>query len=332
MALVTVSDSTLTDIADAIRTKLDTEDTYKPSEMADAIESISGGGGSTLGTKTITQNGIYDAEDDSLDGYSEVTVNVSGGGITPTGTKNITANGANIDVAQYAYVDVAVPNSYSAGDEGKVVSSGALVSQTSDTVTTNGTVDTTLINSLTVNVSSGITFDDFATNAQPTGNIMLTCSTVKSNGMTFQGGSNWTCSSNTVTSIESNGFKNAAKLKEAYFPNLTSLGGNSFYYATGLTKVDIGSANIKANEFNGSALNVLIMRKTSALQTLANVNAFGGTKFKSGGTGGTIYIPKVLYDHLGDGTSLDYKAASVWSTVEGYGTITWEKLEGSAYE
>ena len=76
-------------------------------------------------------------------------------GITPTGTKNITANGTNIDVYNYQYADVAVPNSYSASDEGKVVSNGALVAQTSDTVTTNDTYDTTLINSLTVNVSGG---------------------------------------------------------------------------------------------------------------------------------------------------------------------------------
>ena len=39
-----------------------------------------GGGGSTptLITKTITENGTYSAEDDSADGYSEVTVDVSG--------------------------------------------------------------------------------------------------------------------------------------------------------------------------------------------------------------------------------------------------------------
>lgn len=46
-----------------------------------------------------------------------------------------------------------ITNSYTAGDEGKVVSNGALVSQTSSSTTTNGTIDTTLINSLDVNVS-----------------------------------------------------------------------------------------------------------------------------------------------------------------------------------
>lgn len=43
-------------------------------------------------------------------------------------------------------------NSYTASDEGKVVSNGALVSQTSATYTTNGTYDTTIKNSVTVNV------------------------------------------------------------------------------------------------------------------------------------------------------------------------------------
>jgi hypothetical protein len=41
-----------------------------------------GSGSATLITKTITQNGIYNASSDNADGYSSVTVNVGG---TPTG-------------------------------------------------------------------------------------------------------------------------------------------------------------------------------------------------------------------------------------------------------
>lgn len=84
---------------------------------------IGGGGGSTpaLGSKTITANGTYLASSDNLDGYDEVTANV--------------------------------PNTYTAGDEGKVVSNGALVAQSSENITQNGTYDTTLKNQVVVNVS-----------------------------------------------------------------------------------------------------------------------------------------------------------------------------------
>lgn len=81
---------------------------------------VIGGESAELGTKTITQNGTYSAASDNLDGYSEVTANV--------------------------------PNTYAAADEGKVVSNGALVAQTSRSVTANGTYDTTLNNEVVVNV------------------------------------------------------------------------------------------------------------------------------------------------------------------------------------
>ena len=85
-------------------------------------------------------------------------------GITPSGTKQINANGSGIDVTEYAAVDVAVPNSYTSNDAGKVVAesggSYALAAQTSRTVTDNGTYDTTGNNSVTVNIpaASGVNF------------------------------------------------------------------------------------------------------------------------------------------------------------------------------
>lgn len=120
MSKVTVTESHLEDIGDAIRGKLGTSQGYTPGQMAAAIESI------------------------------------PTGGITPTGTKNITQNGQT-DVTQYATADVNVPNSYAAGDEGKVVSNGALVAQTAraSEITVNGTYDTTENNSVKVNVSGG---------------------------------------------------------------------------------------------------------------------------------------------------------------------------------
>lgn len=43
-----------------------------------------GGGGAILTTKTITDNGVYNAIDDNADGYSRVTVNVQKGGLNGT--------------------------------------------------------------------------------------------------------------------------------------------------------------------------------------------------------------------------------------------------------
>ena len=87
------------------------------------ISTIPSGGSSTLIPKTITENGTYNPSDDSADGYSSVVANV--------------------------------PNTYVAGDEGKVVNNGALVAQTamSGEITVNDTYDTTLYNSITVNVA-----------------------------------------------------------------------------------------------------------------------------------------------------------------------------------
>ena len=60
MAKVAVTEQYLTDIANAIRTKTGLSTGYYPSQMANAILSISGGGGITpTGTISITENGTY---------------------------------------------------------------------------------------------------------------------------------------------------------------------------------------------------------------------------------------------------------------------------------
>ena len=49
-----------------------------------------------------------------------------------------------------------IQNSYSASDEGKVVSNGSLASQTALSISDNGTYDTTTKNEVIVNVNVGL--------------------------------------------------------------------------------------------------------------------------------------------------------------------------------
>lgn len=93
-----------------------------------------------------------------------------------------------------------------------------------------------------------------------------------------------------------------------------------------LEVVDIGKAkSIAANTFaNCYKLSTLIMRRTS-VTTCANVSAFLNTPLRGySSRTATIYVPESLID--------SYKAASVWTTINGYGYVTWQKLEGSIYE
>ncbi len=113
MAKVLVNDSSLSAIADAIRTKKESTDKYKPSEMADAILSIESGGGKEEQIKTvdITENGTFEVMPDEGKVLSSATISVNvpvpDGYIVPNGTKEITENGTH-DVAEYSSVNVNV--------------------------------------------------------------------------------------------------------------------------------------------------------------------------------------------------------------------------------
>lgn len=93
MPNVLVESAFLTAIANAIRSKLGVETTYKPSEMADAIEDISSGTTPT-GTKeiNITSNGTT-VEDVTNYASAEINVNVQSGASPVIESLAITENG-----------------------------------------------------------------------------------------------------------------------------------------------------------------------------------------------------------------------------------------------
>lgn len=149
MTKVLITESYLEDIADSIRAKNGTENTYKPSEMASAIDDISGGGTTPTGTKeiSITQNGTT-TEDVTNYASAEITVNVSSSSptlqtktVTPSeSTQNVSADNGYDGLSQVTVNPI--PSSY-------VQPSGTL------NITSNDTYDVSQYASAVVNVSGG---------------------------------------------------------------------------------------------------------------------------------------------------------------------------------
>lgn len=158
-----------------------------------------------------------------------------------------------------------------------------------------------------------------------------------------------------LTTVEKQAFWESTKITSGYFPKVTVIKEEAFYYTgfvkvafpslttlsgtrhlgnTELIAIDLGQVSNLASSclYGCSKLRTIVLRKSSTITAMATRSALSRTPFASGGSGGTIYIPKVLYDELGTGSSLDYKAATNWSEVDGYGTITWAQIEGSYYE
>lgn len=168
MAQVVVNEASLSDIAQALRTKLGTNETFKPSQMGDGVRRLpSASSAPVLITKQISANGTYAASGDNADGYSSVEVSVANsysssdegkvvdnGALVSQTSLSITSNDT-YDTTKNNEVVVNVANSYSASDEGKVVDNGALVAQTTRNITQNGTYDTTKNDEVVVNVSGG---------------------------------------------------------------------------------------------------------------------------------------------------------------------------------
>lgn len=205
----------------------------------------------------------------------------------------------------------------------------------------------------------GYSIDDLATRAEPSGTITIPNATSIGNGA-FQKSNVENVVALEATTVSAYAFNSCSKLKKVKLPKVTSLGSGNMYTvqnstieqfaapkltgvlpsnfaqaAAKLAVVDAGKCTTIQTRClaNCTLLATLILRHSTAITRLSGLDGIAlSTPFTSGGTGGTIYIPEVLYNHLGDGTSLDYKAATNWSTVDGYGTITWAKLEGSQYE
>lgn len=301
-------DANLTSVANAIRAKGGTSGQLAfPAGFVSAVQAIPTGT-TPSGTKsiTITENGTT-TEDVAAYANAEITVNVQGGGgfsaddiASRTGIAGDVVLTSATSIGQYAFANTRI------------------TSLRSDTVTT---ISGNAFNNARQLVSVDLPNADGA-NATSVFSYTLALQTVHLPKLARMGG---------------NFFDNMG-ISVIALPSLTAVGARNFYNCGALETLDFGE-NLAAlsTNFYGLATNktgvldTLILR-SSTMVTLAGTDWIARTLFDSGGSGGTIYIHKALYDHLGDGTALDYQAATNWSTIYGYGTITWAQIEGSPYE
>lgn len=106
------------------------------------------------------------------------------------------------------------------------------------------------------------------------------------------------------------------------------IGSNAFRYCSKLQKADFGSPLSigNADNFNScTVLDTLILRKTDSICTMNTLgNNFNNTPFASNGSGGTLYVPSALISA--------YQSAAGWSTLLGYANNQILPIEGSIYE
>ena len=192
MAQVVISEEYLNDIAQALRVKLGTSESFKPSQMANGIRRLPTA--PRVISKNITANGTYNASTDGADGYSPIAVNVANsytqsdegkvvnsGALVSQSSQTITQNGTYNTTLNNQIV-ANVPNTYAAGDEGKVVDNGALVAQTSKNINANGTHDTTKNNSVVVSVPNSYSASDEGKVVDNGALVAQTSQTITQNG------------------------------------------------------------------------------------------------------------------------------------------------------
>ena len=119
-------------------------------------------------------------------------------------------------------------------------------------------------------------------------------------------------------------FNNCTTLTEAIIPNCTGHGQTAFKGCTNLKKIDTSGGFDSYGVLTGcTSLDTIIIRSSSVVKLNLN-QGIQDTCFGQGKTGGTIYVPSALVE--------SYKTADVWSTLYGYGTVTFAAIEGSEYE
>lgn len=286
MAKVLVNENSLTNIANAIRGKNGSTDTYKPSEMAAAITAISGGGGSN--EKAIiekTFSGIY--TNNEITKIGEYAFAGLGNNITGINAPNVESVGGyafrgcgNIQSINMPKVKTIGPNAF-----------GYSVYTTMPKCVTNNTFPL-LESCYSANVVFGYMFD---------GELLYLPNMKERLDMGD-------------LTADSPKYINLPEFVDQYTTRRRMFGNNKVIQKVWLPKV----TNIQYKDFNGcTAFVALILAKTT-LVPLTDINAFENSTVATGT--GYIYVPSALVSEYKTATNWVTYASQI-RAIEDYPDI-----------
>lgn len=219
MAQVLVTESYISDIASAIRSKNGQSASYTPSQMAAAIGSIQSAGELNFISQTFSANGSYLPATYSADAFTDIVVDVA--------------------------------NTYTAEDEGKVVVSGELSIQGALSVSNNSIYDTTLFSQVTVNVESAPivlvsktisengTYHPADDSADAYSQVVVSVAGGGGVNEEVIEGYIQLWSNSTISNIRPYGLYSAKNLSAVSLANCKSIDQNAFAYCTNLSYIDL---------------------------------------------------------------------------------------------
>lgn len=171
---------------------------------------------------------------------------------------------------------------------------------------------------------------DFVDETKPTGvfEFLVTSTNLNSNYFTARTGVTKLLGWNyNDTGNHNSLFRDMTNLQCAVLPKQTKLYNYAFYGCSKLEALDwLGGQIAGSNAQFGNCvkLNVIVIRKSDGVCSLANTNAFTNTPFASGHSGGTLYVPQAVIE--------SYQNATNWSTILAYTNNQILPIEGSIYE
>ena len=192
------------------------------------------------------------------------------------------------------------------------------------------------------------TLNQWMSKSLPYTNIEISLSSIPQSSLTNRT-SDFQIVAPNLTYLSTSCFVSSTGLQNIYAPKATGMGNTCFSGCTGLTVLVFDSlarsdsqafgncSNITTIEFGGfaprsilgstflncSKLKTLILRAPGVI-ALNDINAFSGSPFASGKTGGTLYVPQKIIQY--------YQSATNWSTILGYTNNQILPIEESIYE